>query len=52
MQSLEKYTHGYRVLMEDSARSGFRYLDERLTKDFAKVFFVYAQHYKAAHSIN
>jgi len=44
----EKYVHGFRLMYEKEAEEGMRYLNDRLESDFAKVFFVYAQHYRTA----
>jgi hypothetical protein len=44
----EKYVHGYHVMFEKEAEEGVRYLDDSLEAEYAKVFFVYAQHYRTA----
>ena len=44
----EKYVHGYHLMYEKEAEEGVHYLNERLDMEYAKVFFVYAQHYHTA----
>jgi hypothetical protein len=44
----EEYVHGYKVIFEEEAEDGYKYLHNRLDEECAKVFFVYAKHYKPA----
>lgn len=46
--SEEGYVGGYKVMYEKEAERGFYYLDNDLSSDCSKVFFVYAQHYHVA----
>ncbi len=39
----EKYVHSYKVLYEKEAEDGIRYLNDKIEKEYAKVFFVYAK---------
>lgn len=39
----EKYVHGYKVSYEKDAEDGIRYLNDKIEKEYAKVFFVYAK---------
>ena len=44
----EKYVHGYHVMYEKEAEEGVNHLNNHLGLEYAKVFFVYAQHYHVA----
>lgn len=44
----ERFMHGFKVLYEEDALDGVRYLDNRLERDFATVFFTYARNYRPA----
>ena len=44
----EKYIHSYKVIYEEEAEDGVRYLDIKISADCAKVFFVYAKNYGTA----
>ena len=46
--SQEKYVHGYHVMYEKEAEEGLSYLNNHLGSEYAKVFFVYAEHYHVA----
>jgi len=46
--SQEKYIHGYHIAYEKEAEEGVSYLNNHLGSEYAKVFFVYAQHYHVA----
>lgn len=46
--AVEKYVHGYHVTYDNDAQNGVSYLETHLDLDCAKVFFVYAQHYRTA----
>ena len=46
--SQEKYVHGHHVMYEKEAEEGVNYLDNHLSSEYAKVFFVYAEHHHAA----
>ncbi|HAS00267.1 MAG: hypothetical protein US57_C0002G0007 [Candidatus Moranbacteria bacterium GW2011_GWC2_37_73] len=39
----EKYVHSYKVIYEKEAKDGIIYLDSKLDREYAKVFFVYAK---------
>jgi hypothetical protein len=44
----ERFVHGFKVLYEEAALDGVRYLDSRLEREFALVFFTYAKNYRPA----
>lgn len=41
--ALEKFVHGFHLMYEKEDEDGMIYLNDRLEKDYAKVFFVYAR---------
>ena len=40
--------HGFKVLYEEDGLEGVHYLDARLEREFATVFFTYARYYRPA----
>lgn len=44
----EKYVHSYKVLYEKEAEDGVFYLNNRIDREYAKVFFVYAKEHDNA----
>lgn len=41
--SKEEFINGFKVIYEEDAQDGIRYLRDRLERDYAKVFFEYAR---------
>jgi hypothetical protein len=46
--AIEKFVHGNKVVYEKEAEDGFRYLNDKIEREYSKVFFVYAKNYDAA----